>query len=198
MISAFYSLVLLHLSSSPHVIATHNSPAFSAYLVLLYKNHWQWMVSRHKTINITMLDTDVQGMESKGAEVFPATELLQAKTLGFRRLAPGGGTQLGIQVGEAVWSQGSCPKYLFSVVMRKGCTLPFTVFAPSFREDAGTLSVYFVCLALGTLSILIIFKPNLDFSPAFLNQYFKDVPQGFCELGLLVYHQIQWKRAVTH
>lgn len=39
------------------------------------------MVSRHKTINITMPDTDVQGMESKGAEVFPATELLQAKTL---------------------------------------------------------------------------------------------------------------------
>lgn len=32
---------------------------------------------RHKNINITILDVDMQGMESIGAEVFQATELLK-------------------------------------------------------------------------------------------------------------------------
>lgn len=35
------------------------------------------MMSRHKTINMTMPDTDTQGMEPTGAEVSLATEFLE-------------------------------------------------------------------------------------------------------------------------
>lgn len=34
-------------------------------------------MSRHKNSNTTLLDVDMQGMESKGAEDFLATELLK-------------------------------------------------------------------------------------------------------------------------